>query len=78
MSRRAVCIHRKLSVARDRVIRRLTIRQVALLHGISTRTAARWYADAMRSDEPEAEALRRLKSKHPGAVRSACCRCLSG
>lgn len=60
------CVRRKLRIACDRIVRRLTVREVALIHAISHRTVIRWTQQALESDEPEAEGLRRLKgSNHP-------------
>lgn len=58
------CVCLQIRVACDRIVRRLKIREISLIHGVSARTVYRWVDAALTLDEPEAEALRRLSPKH--------------
>lgn len=56
---------RHIDVAFDRLVRKLSLPQVALLHGISMDTVRRWSRLAVTYDEPEAEGLRRYVEHEP-------------
>ena len=60
------CVCLQIRVACDRIVRRLKIREISLIHGVSARTVYRWVDVALTLDEPEAEALRRLSDGRNG------------